>query len=84
MTASVGSRLLPNRGMRIGVGMLSIGLVGLAGFAVINSQTANVMEGGPGVIVGGIGLLGLFGGVILSAVSLVWLAASRWRPTPTA
>lgn len=84
VSAIVGSWLLPNRGTRAGVEMLSIGLLGLAGFAIINSQTAYAAESVPAILVGGVGLLGLYGGVLLTAGSLIWQAARRWRHRPAA
>lgn len=58
---------------RVGVGILSIGLLCMSGFSFGNGlMQTNPLESMPLVVLGGLGLLGIPAGLLVTAASLVW------------
>ncbi len=64
---------------RVGVGILSIGLLSMPGFSFVNGTQGGGLESAPLVLFGGVGLLGIFAGVLVTAASFAWRGL-RHRP----
>jgi len=78
ITAIVGPPLLGNPFTRTGVGILSVGLLGMAAFSFINSQmNTDPLESLPAVVAGGIGLIGIWGGAFMTIGSVLWQVLRR-------
>ena len=73
-----GSRPLVNLATRIGVGMLSFGLVLMSGFSFMSGFVrGDPLESVPMVISGGLGYVLIPAGVLLTVISVVWHAVAR-------
>lgn len=80
IVSAVGARWLPGALTRVSAAILSIGLVAMAGFSVINMQmTTDPLERTPAIILGGIGLFAIPVGTLLTLGSLLWHLVRR-RP----
>jgi hypothetical protein len=78
VTTIAGSRPLGSLATRVGVGILSFGLVSMAAFSFMSGFVpGDPLASLPMVIAGGLGYLAIPAGLLLTVISAVWHALRR-------
>jgi hypothetical protein len=78
VTAIAGSRPLGSLATRIGVGILSLGLLSMAAFSFMSGFIlGDPLASMPMVITGGLGYVAIPAGVLLTMISVVWHTLAR-------